>query len=323
MNLTPVWHDNICIVTMPLFFKNFKPRLIKWLLKFKIVRGFILFLGWIWTKEIVRRMGFQSPDLIAVSNIYAAPFVKRLCKGLPVLYDMNDDHLAFPNTPKWAGDYYRSLCVSANKIVMTTAQMIKLLPAKGKFNNHVVSNGVDNSLLRDKKIMLYIGTIAEFIDVKLLEKLAEEFPQAILRLIGPVTANVESLKTYSNVEFIEPLPQNIMADQIKAATVCLIPYIASARTAMTELTGKVLLYLAAGKPIISIGRPKTNEEFLNPNLIYSAGSHEEFIFYLKALLYKNDRNHAKERQRLALANDWNKKAEEMTEIIRGLANEDH
>jgi glycosyltransferase involved in cell wall biosynthesis len=317
MNLAPVWHDNVCIVTVPLFFKNFKPKLIKWLLNFKIVRGFLLLLSWLWIKEIIRRTGFQSPDLIAASNIYAAPFVKRLCTGLPVLYDMNDNHLAFPNTPRWAGDYYRSLCVSANQIVLAHEGMKELLPAKGRFGNHIVTNGVDYSLFtKERKIILYVGTISEWIDIELLERIAKAFPDAILRLVGPEAVNVDGLKSLPNVELVGSLDRRLTVEQIKRADACLVPFKDCKLTRHITHINKIFEYLAAGKPVVSIGRPKTDEELRNPNLVYTAQSHEEFIFYLRTLIYRDDKRNVKARQRFAEANDWNRKAIEMTEIIK-------
>ncbi len=318
MNIAPVWRDNICVTTMPLFFKNFKSKPIKWLLSFKLVRGFVLLFGWLWIDKIIRKTEFYAPDLIMASNIYAAPFVKRLCKGLPVIYDMNDNHLAFPNMPKWAEGYYRSLCVSANKIVLASEKMKELLPENGKFGNHVITNGVENRLFRDYDTILYVGAVAEFVDVPLLAKIAESFPSHILRLIGPVSINVIELERFSNVEFVSELPLSIVADQIKLASVCLIPFLSGTRTAMATHPGKALLYLASGKPVVSIGRPKTDEENRNPYLIYSAESHKEFLFYMKAVIDKGRDKHAKARQDFAETNDWNGKAKEMIKIIQRL-----
>ncbi len=321
---SPVWHDNICVATMPFFLKNFKPDWIRRLLSFKLARFFILLIGWFWTREIIRQTEFHSPDLIMCSNIYAAPFIKMLAgMMLPVIYDMNDDHLAFPNTPQWARSYFESLCTTASRIILPCESMRLLLPAFAQVGDVIITNGVDISLFNQKRrIILYAGALSEWIDVDLLERIAESFPDEILRLIGPVVTDVTVLSKHRNVEFVGQLPHTIMADQIKQATVCLVPFKTCPLTAHTSNINKVFEYLAAGKPVVSSGRPKAEYERDSPGLLYSVKTADEFIDSIRMILSKDiDTALIETRKSFARDYDWDKKAKEMIDVIRKVMDE--
>lgn len=319
-NLIPVWRGNVCVATMPFFFKNFKPRWIKWLMSFQAVRFFILALGWLWVREVIRRKEFHVPDLIMASNIYAAPFVKMLANSkIPVHYEMNDDHLAFPNTPKWAEKYFQSLCITANTFTYPCETMQELLPEWARKNNVTITNGVDYELfIGDRKIILYVGAISEWLDIELLKKVAKSFPDQTLRMIGPVSTDVKNLKTLPNVEFINGIDRRLVVEQMKQANVCLVPFTNCELTRHTANINKIFEYLAAGKPVVSIGRPKGSFENVYPDMIYSATSPEEFISHIKTALAEEISSPLiQTRKTFAKQYDWNEKAKEMITIIQG------
>ncbi len=309
---------------MPLFFKNVKSKQIRWLLSFKAVRFFILLLGYFWTKEIIRQTEFHAPDLIMASNIYAAPFVKMLAgMSVPAIYDMNDDHLSFPNTPAWAKIYFESLCLVASRIVVPAASMIKLLPIWAKTGVKIITNGVDCSAFESRRIILYIGAVAEWVDTELLEKVAENFPNETLRLIGPVSTDVMRFGRFPNVEFIGSLPCQIVAEQIKQAAICLIPFKQCDITAHTANINKVFEYFAAGKPIVTIGRPLSEFEENHRGAAYAAETHDQFVAAISRALYENDCM-VDARRRFASENDWEKKSAEMVNLIKAVtANKEH
>lgn len=315
--LSAACQENIYVKTMPLFFKNFKFKPLQLILSFKMVRFFVLLAGWFLIRWAMRHTGFDKPDLIMVSNIYAAPFVKALAgTSVPVIYDMNDDHLAFPNTPAWAQKYFESIYTVASCIVMPSESMREILPIYGRAANYVVTNGVDYAMFEKKsRIILYVGAMSEWIDIELLEKVAKSFPNEILRLIGPVSVNVDELRKYANVEFVDELDRRLLVEQIKNASVCLIPFRACKLTAHTQNINKVFEYLAAGKPVVSIVRPQADFEISNRRFIYHANSHDQFIDGVAMALVENDPILVLHREYFAISNDWNIKAKEMIEII--------
>lgn len=131
---------NIQNVTVP-FLKNFEGTL-KTVFGNLLVRIIFYAVSALWIKRMLKRAGFDKPDVVIISNLYAVPYLHFKC---PVIYDMNDDHMAFKNTPAWLYDYRELLYVLSGKIVVCSELLVELIPVPYRKKVVYIGNGVDVS----------------------------------------------------------------------------------------------------------------------------------------------------------------------------------
>jgi len=124
-------------------------------------------------------------------------------------------------------------------------------------------------------VFTYVGVIHARFDADLVIALARAFPDAIIRLIGPVwSRSTEArLKGLPNVRLEGFIHHSAVPPALLASDVLLMPHrIDEASRSMSPL--KLYEYLAAGRPIVSTPVPPAGEF---GDLIYLAQGPEVFI----------------------------------------------
>ena len=96
-----------------------------------------------------------KPELIITSNVFWIDYISKLKNklNLKIVYDCNDNPLAFPNSLNKEQYFYKTIKFS-DKIIVPLESYMKFIPPK--FHNKVscISNGVDKELILRKKINL-------------------------------------------------------------------------------------------------------------------------------------------------------------------------
>jgi glycosyltransferase involved in cell wall biosynthesis len=322
------WDKNIGFVTLP-YFKNFPQRWMQRLVSLKFVRAFVVFFAALWAWILLWRSGFRHADLMMVSNVYSAPLVRWLAKKQPVIYDCNDNHLGFPLTPAWAEKYFKSTCARADRIVCASQSLSEIIPAEYQNKIVFIGNGVDSGLFlgntaraealkkfQPRPILLYIGAISEWTDFGVLEKVAATHPDKMLILIGPAVPAVQSqlnkLLAAHNVQHFGEIRHDSLPAYLAAADVCLIPLHKNELTRFLN-PNKLYEYFAAGKPVVSIS--------LSPDLmalrdhVFLAKDAVEFTAQIEPAL-ATAKTHEEGRRRLAAANDWQEKTNQMVHLAK-------
>ncbi len=325
------WDKNVGFVTLP-YFKNFPQRWLQIFVSFKLVRVFVILFAALWAARLIRRSGFQRADLIMISNVYAAPIVRWLAKGRPVIYDCNDNHLGFPLTPRWAEKYFRSVCRRADHIVCASQSLAEIIPAAQQKKIVYIGNGVDSSLFlkktapaaalvkfRPRPILLYIGAISEWTDFAAFQEVAMKHPDKTIILIGPavpaVRPQMDKLLAAPNVQHLGVVKHDELPAYLAAADVCLIPLLKNDLTRFLN-PNKLYEYYAAGKPVVSMA--------LSPDLIamrdhvFLAEEAAGFAAQIEPAL-ATAATHAEQRRNLAVENDWQEKAKQMVALIQQAA----
>jgi len=98
--------------------------------------------------------------------------------------------------------------------------------------------------------MVYFGAINERIDLNLLARLAEAFPGATVRLIGPVTVDVSVLTQYSNLNFEGALSYQDLPQAVASADLFLLPFRLD-ELAQSCSPIKLKEYLACGRAVVA------------------------------------------------------------------------
>jgi glycosyltransferase involved in cell wall biosynthesis len=320
--------DNVCFVTLP-YFKNFPQRWIRHLLSYCVMRALVIAIATIWAWVLMWQSGFRRPELLMVSNIYAAPLVRWFAKGKPVIYDCNDHHLSFALTPPWAERYFVSTCRRANRIVCVSASLAETIPPESRGKVLVIGNGVEYARFagnatpaaellqfRPRPILLFVGAIYEWIDFDLLAQIAASHPNKMLVLIGPVARFLQTqmeklLHDAPNVKYLGEVPYDHLPAYLAAADVGIMPFIKTQHTQVLN-PGKLYLYLAAGKPVVSTA--VSPELMAMADEIFLAEEATTFVAQIDRALAVTATG-VEARRRVAAANDWQEKTRQMVALI--------
>lgn len=135
-----------------------------------------------------------------------------------------------------------------------------------KFNPNITSSGVKNSLGLSEKdlVVLYIGTLFDFSGLDLyleqFSKVVKIIPNAKLvivgggALFGKLKKRISELDLTGNVILTGFKPFNMMPQFINAAVICINPFKVTDAT-REIIPGKIIQYLACGKPVLSTPLP--------------------------------------------------------------------
>jgi glycosyltransferase involved in cell wall biosynthesis len=113
------------------------------------------------------------------------------------------------------------------------------------------------ALARDlpRPVVGYIGSIHEWIDVPLIEWLAQQRPQWSFLLVGHAHVPVDGLRALPNVRLAGSQPYATLPAWSKAVDAAIIPYRMNRQVANANPL-KLREYLAAGKAVVSVRNPE-------------------------------------------------------------------
>ncbi len=291
-NFFPERDGNVTHLCVPVF-KNVPQRSLKAFFSIAPVRFLWNVMLFVWVNLVMLLTGFgRGERVFYVSNIYYGAILPFLRRSV-MFYDCNDDHLAFPDTPEWAGAYLRKVARSADFVVTVSSGLEERMKGLGAREIHRIGNGVDYELFREaaagaepgelaalpRPLIGYSGVVAPWFDFDLLRLVASSFPDASIVLLGPVfDARRERLRElvseHPNIHHLGVKPYEQLGRYLSAMDVCIIPL---RRNELMRLAdpNKLYEYAAAGRPIVT---PKHSSD-LEPlrDFVYLAETDEEFI----------------------------------------------
>lgn len=250
-----------------------------------------------------------------------------------LVYDCADEHTAFPgliNKETVAG-MERELFARADVALASAAELHRR--KKGEVPGlALVPNGADaehfkRALRPDlelpaeisglpRPVVGYIGAVSPWLDQEMLLALARARPEWSLVLIGPVDADVSSLRALPNVRLLGHRSYSLLPAYLKGFDVAVIPF------KINELTRgvnpvKLYEYLAAGRPVVSSDLPEVRP--FQP-LVAVARDPEEFVKKVAEEIAGDTPEKTAGRLRLAEQHSWEARAaavEELIERFRG------
>jgi len=200
-------------------------------------------------------------------------------------------------------------------------------------NIHYTGNAADISIFQDylkkkhevpedikhlsRPIIGYAGVIDDHkIDSAVIKKIARKMKWISIVFIGPIHADSQDLmevgKEFENVYFLGYKPYHEIPGYIDSFDVCLLPYRLNEYTECV-FPLKLFEYFAMGKPVISTQLASIKQY---QNMIDICSTSEEFTECLKMHLSHPDSNHYAEKIRLASENSWDKRVEQLWDIVR-------
>ncbi|MGQ9585486.1 MAG: glycosyltransferase [Anaerolineae bacterium] len=299
------------------------------------LRGWMAWLQ-VWAlRRALRRLGFVSP-LLWLYRPDDRDLVGKLGERM-VIYHVVDEYSAYeegyedrvaPGKRQAIREREQRLLEQAD-LVFTVSR--PLWEAKRQFNpnTHLVPNGVNFSAFAEavgKPLpadlaalppprLGYAGNLNEKIDLLLLRRLAEAWPDGSLVLVGPVSLRFDlDLLERLRLPNIHFLGQKEVADlprYVAGFDVCLMPY---KRNEWTRHISPLKLYeyLACGKPIVSTAIPAA-QEFAA--LLYVAEEPGEFAGLVEQALAEEGTALAQARRQEASKHTWHARVEQMSALI--------
>jgi uncharacterized SAM-binding protein YcdF (DUF218 family) len=166
----------------------------------------------------------------------------------------------------------------------------------------------------DTKIVGYIGGIRKSIDIELIAFLADKFSDFTFVFVGPIQINISRLRCYKNIMFTGQKEHRELPYYLKYFDTCIIPYMKDAY-ADSISPAKLNEYLIMGKPVISTNLKEIANFNKNNNILYIANNYDDFARLISESIRQDSEELRKRRIEVARNNDWDKKIEQMSEVI--------
>lgn len=164
----------------------------------------------------------------------------------------------------------------------------------------------------------FTGAIDNYkVDLELIEKSAQAYPQYSFVLIGPLGVadtqpNLKNLKSLENVHFLGQKPYEELPPYLAGFDAYTIPYQRNDYTLKGCLPVKFHDALSAGLPVVVTDLP-AYQPF--KEVAYIASDEAEFVKLIKQALEENSPEKRKARMEVGRKNSWEKKVERILNVV--------
>lgn len=276
-------------------------------------------------------------DVVWITHPYMLSWVNNnsyLASKL-LIYDCMDDYLEAPELSKGSrvhlASLERKLVLRANQIFASSERLRENLLLRYQISEEKIKT-VNNALhiyettpsdissnlrkiyvsikSKEKKTILYIGTIAEWVDFNLLKSVSEQLADTEFHFVGPlVCKRVEARGFY----FHSPVQHHEIPQLMTFADALIMPF---KLNSFTEGVNPVKLYeyISSGKPVIA---NKYSESNTFNEFVYLYSDAQELFTFLKKLGNENlpAKGSALTRSRFVESNTWTARAREIQSCI--------
>jgi len=307
------------VLSLPPIFPSFRAssyRHFQWLNKINAA-----FTGY-FINTAIKKLGMRN---IIGFNSYQ-PFLGRFWKIDNITYKVYYIYDDFTDIPYFRGfaSVEESRFIQENDLVIVTSDELKKRKQRMNIPVEVVNNGVHfQSFFQHIKInklngkyiktVGYTGTMDSRIDIDLLESVIARMQETRFLFVGKVfDQNIYTrLIKYINVCFEPAVATERMPLVLSEINIGIIPYVCNNLTAAIHPL-KVNEYLAMGLPVVMTPFASMGEA---DDVVYTARGPKSFIHCLELALLEDDE--ALQQKRIAIAReaDWEKRAEQLLDII--------
>lgn len=219
-----------------------------------------------WTVPSLRRKleaeGFIEPDLMAMDSVLPASWIS-MARPRKTVFRVADDIAGFSGTTDAMIQRERELVSEVDCVVYTAKPLEDRLRQCHPQQMTYLPNGVDcDHFTRPAEAPIeyqnipapravYVGAIADWFDVELVESTARRLPDVSFVIIGRADANVSRLEGIDNVYLLGRKPYEQVPSFMQHAQVGLIPFRVSPLVHAVNPI-KLYEYFAAGIPVVSV-----------------------------------------------------------------------
>lgn len=277
-------------------------------------------------KKRMREQDFKKPYLWCYSPTSCD--LVGLIPNRGIIYDCVDRHSAYKGMiiPEVVDKMEADLSQKASQVFCTAQGLYDTLIAYNR-NTKLIPNGAAYEIFSqaaadgqhkktgEKPVFGFVGMLQECIDYKYIERLAKEFPQGEIVLIGKALPGVDlsTLKKYPNIKFAGLIPQSELPEHIKKFDVC-INVFQEGRLSKDVSPLKLYEYLASGKPVVSTKEPLQVTDFAD--VVYICDNIEDFVIKCGQALSESDPQKVKKRMEYGRLCSWDERVKQMEEILK-------
>jgi glycosyltransferase involved in cell wall biosynthesis len=165
-----------------------------------------------------------------------------------------------------------------------------------------------------RPIIGFFGLIERWIELDLIDYLAQQRPHWSIVMIGRIAVPEESVPRRPNIHYLGKRSYDDLPAYGKQFDVAIIPYHLTQQVLHSNPI-KLREYLAMGKPIVSVSAPEIDKY---ADVVAIARSHEEYLAQIDAALKESDPVAASRRRRArVMPESWNARLETVLETVMG------
>ena len=280
----------------------------------------------------LRRLGIRRPPLLWVYTPTVAPYLDGMRRS-GLVYHCVDRWWAFAD---YDSDVMRAcherLCREAD-VVFASAQELLEDCLRYTPRAHLVRHGVEwdhfarAALERPERpadvadirgpILGFFGLIHEWVDQDVLVRLADEFPDATVVLIGKAQVDVSKLEGRPNIRLLGQKQYTELPAYSAAFDVALIPFVINDLTNAVNPI-KLREYLSAGLPVVATALPEI--ELLSDNpMVRTARTADGFVQGVREFLAAGVDRATRRDAALAMAPEsWPGRCARMMRLVRSV-----
>jgi glycosyltransferase involved in cell wall biosynthesis len=294
--------------------------------RFAIVRALNRWLIQATVRWLMWRQGIRRPISWFVLP-HLSFLVGTLGERLSVYY-CTDDHAALPHVnPKAIRFLDAETTRNADVVFVASAT---LLNSKQQQNprTYLSPHGVDSrhfGRAQDESLAIpedtaalpgpvigFFGLIEDWIDLELVDYLAQHRPQWTFLMIGRVAVPAEKLPRRPNVHFIGPRPYDSLPAYGKQFAASIIPYRLTQQVLHANPL-KLREYLAMGKPIVAVSTPEIDKY---ADVVAIARTREDYLSKLdEAVSRPASAEEVRRRMERVAAHGWDARLREVFGIV--------
>lgn len=211
---------------------------------------------------VIKTLKLDNPILWS-----SLPTTADLCGSLgesAVVYYCGDDFSSLAGVDhRVVAQHELKLVEQADLILAASAKLLTKFP---QTKTHYLPHGVDTALFstpavrakdlppRRQRIAGFYGSISNWLDYQLLERVFRDNPDWQFVFIGPLELDYNPLPKLDNVHYLGPRPHHLLPGYSQHWDVSLLPFVANQQIRSCSPL-KLLEYLAAGSRVISTPFP--------------------------------------------------------------------
>ncbi len=276
-------------------------------------------------RRACKKLNFQNPITLTFVPS-SADVAGRLGERL-VIYYCVDEYSQFSGTDQAAMLEMERRLIEDSDLVVVSAERLYQTKRTYNVNTRLITHGVDVAHFRKaclaettvpadvaalpKPVIGFFGLIADWVDLESIRFLAAARPEWSFLLIGEVRTDVTALRKLTNVHFAGRREYKSLPALCKAFDVALLPFVVNELTLAANPL-KLREYLAAGLPVVATPLPEIQRL---GDLVRTAGTPDEFLSRIEALLGADRRGPDPEVSRQMDSESWDIKVEELSKMI--------
>jgi glycosyltransferase involved in cell wall biosynthesis len=272
-------------------------------------------------RKAMRRLGIESPIVMnALHPTVGNGLVGKLSEKALVYYCY--DAIEAETWSRQHGQTAELNLLKRADAVVTTSKGLYASKRQIQPNCYLVENGVNLNLFRQANIFRgdrpsktigYIGSIDNRLDIDLLERCFQHFPDVRFLFVGrvPDPEIAQRLGRYANVLQAGAQPPSGIPQFVKQMDAGLIPFCLNEQTrAIYPL--KINEYLAAGLPVVSTNF--TDLQAFEP-MVSVNDTAESFIEAIEHALQETDTTLPMQRLAMAEGNSWENRGRQFANVL--------